>query len=74
MKKATFTRIKFLKNNWLWQALLVAASLLVFCSPSFSQACDPNSIDKCELGKNSSLQATWHGQIVKTPVGYFLAG
>lgn len=74
MKKATFTRIKFLKNNWLWQALLVAASLLVFCSPSFSQACDPNSIDKCELGKNSALQATWHGQIVKTPVGYSLAG
>ena len=73
MKKRCSTTVLSAKDNWLRNALFVFTLLIVFAGSSFGQ-CDPSTIDKCELGLNSPLQATWHAQIVKTPVGYSLAG
>lgn len=36
--------------------------------------CDPSTIDPCEIGTNSIIQAVYHGQIVKTSLGYSITG
>src|SRR5690606_20538576 len=36
--------------------------------------CDPSTIDPCEIGKNSIIQAAFHAQIIKTSNGYSITG
>lgn len=36
--------------------------------------CDPSTIDACEVGKNSVIQASFHAQIIKTSNGYSITG
>jgi gliding motility-associated-like protein/uncharacterized repeat protein (TIGR01451 family) len=36
--------------------------------------CDPSTIDPCEIGKNSIIQASYHAQIIKTSNGYSITG
>ena len=67
------SRIPPLKANWFMKTFAVFALLFAFIDASFGQ-CDPATIDKCALGKNSALQATWHAHIVKTPTGYSITG
>ena len=54
---------------------MALAILFVFVIINQSLAqCDPSSIDPCQLGKNSILQASYHAQIAKTSIGYSITG
>ena len=53
-------------------ALLIILNF-VGINPGFSQ-CDPSTIDPCEIGKNSIIQASYHAQIIKTSNGYSITG
>lgn len=59
------------------QVLLVIVLLLAFNILSINIAlsqCDPATIDPCEIGKNSIIQASYHAQIIKTSNGYSITG
>ena len=69
---------EFNKNSKkIQQVILVVAHLLtfniLFINLVFSQ-CDPSTIDLCEIGKNSVIQASYHAQIIKTSNGYSITG
>jgi len=59
------------------KVILVVAHLLTFnflsINPVVSQ-CDPSTIDPCNIGKNSIIQASYHAQIIKTSNGYAITG
>jgi len=48
--------------------------LIVISSSNTIGQCDPSSIDLCFVGSNSIVQATYHGQIIKTSNGYSMTG
>lgn len=57
--------------------ILVVAHLLLFNILSINlvlSQCDPSTIDPCEIGKNSVIQASYHAQIIKTSNGYSITG
>jgi len=57
--------------------ILVVALLLTINILSINSAisqCDPSTIDPCEIGKNSVIQASYHAQIIKTSNGYSITG
>lgn len=45
------------------------ASAIYLCAQ-----CDPATIDLCQIGKNSVIQASYHAQIIKTSNGYSITG
>lgn len=48
--------------------------LIVLSSSNTIGQCDPSSIDLCFVGSNSIVQATYHGQVIKTSNGYSMTG
>ncbi|MBK8505307.1 MAG: hypothetical protein IPL46_25770 [Saprospiraceae bacterium] len=71
-------------SNWLRKFSLslfrtIAAPLFlligfVFTPIEIWSQCDPATIDRCDVGKNSIVQAAYHSQIVKTFNGYSITG
>jgi len=49
-------------------------SVCILSSSALNSQCDPTTIDPCEIGKNSIIQASYHAQIIKTSIGYSITG
>ncbi len=69
----TIVKISMCANNYICRVCLLL-SLFLFDSSNLVGQCDPSSIDLCFVGSNSIVQATYHGQIIKTSNGYSITG
>jgi len=74
---STSFHIKFRPHAFKDILIVLVAILMVTNFGVFNQAaaqCDPSTIDLCDIGNNSIIQASFHAQIAKTSNGYSITG